>query len=345
MREDDIGLKVTATFLEGNEMADWVLTLVKADGGKSMQGCFAFSNVTEKMKSDGNHIYKCSLDDVCLTLRGANPLTRLESVKSKALYDSLVREFEEIERMVKERESAPDPLLVEFKELDAQLSGTARVQDNTPSGYSCSNCGRFLPAMEKKPAWYGYDHAVCTGCGTVNFSPSDTKGLSFAALEDEVQRITNPDGWKKFHAEVQARRYKRQLKELSDRHVAKQAKDIADRESLPDSRFVFPEERKFPIDKPERVMAAVNSWGRYRGRRSFEEFRSRLSALCHRLGEEYVRELPESWTEGKSYLAEINALAKSIDLSEEDFEFAKRARETDRQLEEAQRRIAERIRP
>jgi hypothetical protein len=67
------------------------------------------------------------------------------------------------------------------------------------------------------------------------------------------------------------------------------------RAQLSDSDFVFSDERKFPVLSPDQVMAAVNSWGRYKGPHSFDEFKSALIALAHRKGAAYIAELPKSW--------------------------------------------------
>jgi len=67
------------------------------------------------------------------------------------------------------------------------------------------------------------------------------------------------------------------------------------RSKLPDSDFVFPQERAFPIVTPEDVSDAVHSWGRYKGKRSFNEFKTRLIALCRRKGAAFVKQLPKEW--------------------------------------------------
>lgn len=71
-----------------------------------------------------------------------------------------------------------------------------------------------------------------------------------------------------------------------------------DREKLPASHFVFPDTRTFPIVTAGDVMDAVHSWGRYRGKHSFEEFKRRLIALAKRLG--FASSLPKDWKESKS---------------------------------------------
>jgi hypothetical protein len=67
------------------------------------------------------------------------------------------------------------------------------------------------------------------------------------------------------------------------------------RDELKDSDFVFPDERKFPIKTRGDVEDAVSVWGRYKGGKSFEDFKSRLKAIARRKGFEDA--LPESWKE------------------------------------------------
>ena len=78
-----------------------------------------------------------------------------------------------------------------------------------------------------------------------------------------------------------------------------------DRDKLKASDFVFGDERKFPVVTSGDVMDAVHSWGRYKGKHTFEEFKRRLTALCHRKG----FALPKSWGEKKK-------VEKSTNLNE-----------------------------
>ncbi len=79
-----------------------------------------------------------------------------------------------------------------------------------------------------------------------------------------------------------------------------------DRDKLKDSDFVFSDERKFPVVTAGDVADAVSSWGRYKGKHTFEEFKSKLMALAHRKG----FGLPKSWgmeksEDDKTFVAEI----------------------------------------
>lgn len=82
------------------------------------------------------------------------------------------------------------------------------------------------------------------------------------------------------------------MKALRDR-----ATTPKEREAMPASDFVFPETRNFPIVTPGDVMPAVHSWGRYRGEKTFDEFKAALVALTKRKGEEFVARLPQAWRE------------------------------------------------
>lgn len=68
------------------------------------------------------------------------------------------------------------------------------------------------------------------------------------------------------------------------------------RDKLKDSDFVFSDERKFPVVTPGDVSDAVRDWGRYRGSKSFSDFKSCLTALAHRKGPAFTKALPAEWT-------------------------------------------------
>jgi hypothetical protein len=74
-----------------------------------------------------------------------------------------------------------------------------------------------------------------------------------------------------------------------------------DRDALDDSDFVIVEgsgddkKRAFPIVTPADVEDAVQSWGRYKGPTTFEEFKSKLIAMAKKKGPKFVAELPDSW--------------------------------------------------
>lgn len=66
-----------------------------------------------------------------------------------------------------------------------------------------------------------------------------------------------------------------------------------DRAKLKASDFVFPAEKKFPVVTSGDVSDAVSSWGRYKGAKSFDSFKSALTALAKRKGFESA--LPAEW--------------------------------------------------
>ena len=74
------------------------------------------------------------------------------------------------------------------------------------------------------------------------------------------------------------------------------------REDIPDADYVFPEDKPdggFPIVKPGDVSDAVNSWGRYKGPHSFDDFKKRLTSIATRMGPSFVTELPANWKDEK----------------------------------------------
>lgn len=80
---------------------------------------------------------------------------------------------------------------------------------------------------------------------------------------------------------------------LSQRNLASETYGGTKRADLKDSDFVFPDERAFPVMSAQDVKDAVSSWGRYKGKHSFEEFQSKLTALAKRKG--FEASLPDKW--------------------------------------------------
>jgi len=69
------------------------------------------------------------------------------------------------------------------------------------------------------------------------------------------------------------------------------------RERLSNDDFVFSDERKFPIVTTRDVKDAISSWGRYKGKKSFDEFKQLLITLVQSKGKKFYDELPDSWKE------------------------------------------------
>jgi hypothetical protein len=92
-----------------------------------------------------------------------------------------------------------------------------------------------------------------------------------------------------------------------DPDVGEEGGEGVDRDKLDPEDFVLPDEGegKFPVVHPDDVSDAVSSWGRYKGPTSFEDFKSKLIALCKRKGPSFVAELPDSWNvkKGKTTMA------------------------------------------
>jgi hypothetical protein len=69
----------------------------------------------------------------------------------------------------------------------------------------------------------------------------------------------------------------------------------AERDKLKDSDFVLPDERAFPITDAASVADAVASWGRYKGKATFAQFKENLTALAKRKGPDFEAQLPKKW--------------------------------------------------
>lgn len=82
---------------------------------------------------------------------------------------------------------------------------------------------------------------------------------------------------------------------IAGRDVDRDVGGGVDRDKLPDSDFVDPEGRRFPIVTPGDVSDAVSSYGRAKPLIPMERFQARLKAICRRKGEAFMRVLPESW--------------------------------------------------
>ena len=74
---------------------------------------------------------------------------------------------------------------------------------------------------------------------------------------------------------------------------AKAKYGAAARRDMMPSDFVLSDERKFPIMDAEDIAAAVSSWGRYKGRVTFAQFKERLTRLAKRKGLDSA--LPQAW--------------------------------------------------
>ena len=67
------------------------------------------------------------------------------------------------------------------------------------------------------------------------------------------------------------------------------------RSELKDSDFLDPKTRSFPIMSAKNVKAAISTWGLYKGKMTFEQFKSRLTRRAKKIGAESA--LPKSWKE------------------------------------------------
>ncbi len=96
------------------------------------------------------------------------------------------------------------------------------------------------------------------------------------------------------------------------RNVRPEVGGGTDVDELRASDFVFSDTRTFPIVTSGDVSDAVHSWGRYKGPHSFDEFKSRLTALCRRKG--FTGALPKEWGVKKEWSVEIGKADQSKHL-------------------------------
>jgi 2'-5' RNA ligase len=80
------------------------------------------------------------------------------------------------------------------------------------------------------------------------------------------------------------------------REKAQQTFGGVKRADLPDSAFIDPRRRSFPVKTAQDVRDAVSSWGRYTGPLTFEEFKRRLIRRARAIGA--ASALPQAWQEG-----------------------------------------------
>ncbi len=120
-----------------------------------------------------------------------------------------------------------------------------------------------------------------------------TTGTAFLAKRAE---------WQRWHAEGDADgldgtvdgRARWVAKRQMDPHVG----GGVDRDKIPDSDFVDPDQRRFPIVTPKDVHDAPLSYGRADPLVPMDQFRERLTAIAHRKGPAFVAQLPDSWGDG-----------------------------------------------
>lgn len=85
------------------------------------------------------------------------------------------------------------------------------------------------------------------------------------------------------------------------------------RSDLPDSAFVFPDERTFPVKTAQDVKDAVSSWGRYKGKHSFDDFKSKLKERAKSIGAGNA--LPQEWAQ-EATLETMMSSFLFVDLSQ-----------------------------
>jgi hypothetical protein len=139
-----------------------------------------------------------------------------------------------------------------------------------------------------------------------------------------VDRPSNPDAiltLAKRSAEAQMDTDTPEAVESSDEpttdELAKASPTDKEREEMPDTDFVFPDEKAFPVTDEAGIADAVASWGRYKGPHSFEEFKDALTALAKKKG--WENGLPEKWDEPAKE-EETAKMSESGDLAKATFD-------------------------
>lgn len=162
------------------------------------------------------------------------------------------------------------------------------------SGLVCSNCAFYMESGQCEIVYGNIEPAaICKLWVIPNALVSETPP---AEMEPEPMEMDEGDaGETEINIEVAA---------IEDRESTP-----AEREQMPDSDFVIPETRNFPIVTPGDVPAAVSSWGRYRGPISFDTFKRRIIEIATAKGPEFFARLPETWKmeleQRKTYVREL----------------------------------------
>lgn len=184
-------------------------------------------------------------------------------------------------------EKAADAAGVEFKAAETQVETSAPQESQAPADAAQAGA---RDTSQAEPTQYEYNPDG--GDDSVPISPEDIATFDAPAPEAETP------------AEGES------SKEKADPTVG----GGVVRSKLSNSDFVLPG-RKFPVVKPGDVSDAVSSWGRYKGSISFDEFKSRLMALCRRKGEAFVNALPKDWKGGGEGKKETDAPAPQADAT------------------------------
>lgn len=92
---------------------------------------------------------------------------------------------------------------------------------------------------------------------------------------------------------IKARAHQANIEVSEEAALGAERFDGKKRSELPDSAFLDPKRRSFPVVSCKNVRAAVSTWGMYKGSMSFEEFKGKLTARAKKLG--CASSLPKTW--------------------------------------------------
>jgi len=162
------------------------------------------------------------------------------------------------------------------------------------SGVVCANCAFYMESGGCEIVYGAIDPgAICKLWVIPNGAITETPAEP--PTDAPMMDMGEPSGETEIDIEIAA---------IEDRNTTP-----AQREEMPDSDFVIPETRNFPIVTPGDIPAAVSSWGRYQGPVSFDTFKRRIIEIATRKGPEFFARLPETWRleleQRKSYAREL----------------------------------------
>lgn len=179
-------------------------------------------------------------------------------------------------------------------------------------GDDANGC-EYKDAEQNSPS-YGKCCCECAfyrggGCSIVNGQVEDMGVCRFWVISDQTLEENDSEDGLQPESEDSAETESDSLED-----DMKAVLSSAQRNKLPDSDFVIPEDRAFPVMDASDVKDAVSSWGRYRGKITFDVFKERLIKLAKRKGLE--KALPMSWMESKKSVDDVVSI-KSVNVDED----------------------------
>jgi hypothetical protein len=183
-------------------------------------------------------------------------------------------------------------------------------------GDDANGC-EYKDAEENKPN-YGKCCCECAfyrsgGCAIVNGQVEAMGVCRFWVISDNALENSEYDT-EEYESEGEQKPAEDQAEDQMEDEM-KAVLSTAQRNKLPDGDFVIPEDRAFPVVDASDVRDAVSSWGRYRGKITFDVFKARLIALAKRKG--LTGSLPTSWGDEKKSVDLDDLSIKSVSAEED----------------------------